>query len=137
MRYSRIFIVFVGLLFFSCSENPVKKPQNLLSEEVMVDILYDTALLQAADGHVPEKLTENNIRVNTFIYNKYKIDSTTYYQNHKYYAANLSKYTKMYKKVVSRLEKVQVKLDSLDGNNTIDFKKEDDVNREPDARLLD
>ena len=138
MRYVRVFIVLVGLLFFSCSENPVEKPKNLLSEEVMVDILYDTALLQAADGHVPEKLTNNKIRVNTFIYNKYKIDSATYYQNHKYYAADLSKYKKMYKKVVSKLENAQAKLDSLDGNNTtIDFKKEGVINREPDTRLLD
>lgn len=137
MRHIRIFIVFVGLLFFSCADSPVEKPKNLLSEEVMIDILYDTALLQAADGHVFEKLTSNKIRVNTFIYNKYKIDSATYYQNHKYYAANISKYKKMYKKVVSRLEDAQAKLDSLDGNNTIDFKKEDDVNRDPDTRLLD
>ena len=90
----------------------------------MIDILYDTALLQAADGYVHDKLTNNKIRVNTFIYNKYEIDSATYYQNHKYYAANISKYRKMYKKVVSRLETAQAKLDSLDGSNAIDFNEE-------------
>jgi|AntRauMFilla1563_2_1112583.scaffolds.fasta_scaffold01571_5 hypothetical protein len=113
MRYIKVFTILIGLLFFSCTENPVEKPNNLLSEEVMLDILYDTALLQAAEGYVPQKLTEGNIIVNTFIFNKYKIDSATYYQNHKYYAANLSKYKKMYRKVVARLENSQIKLDSL------------------------
>lgn len=126
MRYVRVFIVLVGLLFFSCDKNPVEKPKELLSEEVMIDILYDTALLQASNGqvNVQQSFTDNNIRVNTFIYNKYKIDSATYYQNHKYYAANLSKYKKMYEKVISRLETAQAKLDSLDGSNAIDFKEE-------------
>uniref|UniRef100_UPI00404A9B03 DUF4296 domain-containing protein n=1 Tax=Flavobacterium sp. TaxID=239 RepID=UPI00404A9B03 len=119
----RIFIFLVGLLLFSCTKKPVQKPENLLSEEVMVDILYDTLLLQAAEAQAYDKLTENKIRVNTFIYNKYKIDSATYYQNHKYYAANLSKFKKMYNEVTSRLENTKIKLDSLNSNNTMDFNK--------------
>jgi len=96
-----------SLILFSllaCNENPVSTPDNLLGEDVMVDILYDIALLQAADGYVPEKLASNNIKTNSFIYEKYKIDSLTYYQNHKYYAADVKLYKKMYKKVIDRIE---------------------------------
>jgi hypothetical protein len=89
---------------FACNDNPVQAPDKLLEEEVMVNILYDIALLQAAEGSVPGKLAANNIKVNTFIYNKYKIDSATYYQNHKYYAANPKQYKKMYKEVINRIE---------------------------------
>ncbi|WP_320816141.1 DUF4296 domain-containing protein [Flavobacterium sp.] len=99
-------ILYTIILFalFACNDNPVQTPKNLLDEEVMVDILYDIALLQAADGYVPEKLTANNIKINSFIYSKYKIDSVTYYQNHKYYAGNVRKYKKMYKEVISRID---------------------------------
>lgn len=98
-------IVYTIILFsfFACNENPVKSPDNLLDEEVMVDILYDIAILQAADGYVPEKLILSKIQTNSFIYDKYKIDSTTYYQNHKYYAADVKKYKKMYTKVIERI----------------------------------
>jgi hypothetical protein len=131
----RIFVVLFVVLFFSCTNGPVEKPKNLLSEEVMVDILYDTALLQATEVLAPINLTKNNIRITTFIYNKYKIDSITYYQNHKYYAANLKQYKKMYSKVISRLEKEQAKLDSLDIKNKNDFR--DDVIKNTSPDLLD
>jgi histidinol phosphatase-like PHP family hydrolase len=109
----KIFYTLILFALFSCNENPVETPDNLLDEEVMVDILYDIALLQAADGYVPEKLAINNIKVNTFIYSKYNIDSVTYYQNHKYYAADVKEYKKMYKEVISRIES---KTKELEGN---------------------
>lgn len=99
-------VLYIIILFslLSCNENPVETPDSLLDEEVMVDILYDIALLQAAEGYVPEKLNSSSIKVNSFIYEKYKIDSITYYQNHKYYAADVKKYKKMYKEVIDRIE---------------------------------
>ena len=98
MRKTLWLLILFSLL--ACNENPISTPDNLLGEDVMVDILYDIALLQAADGYVPEKLASNNIKTNSFIYEKYKIDSLTYYQNHKYYAADVKLYKKMYKKVI-------------------------------------
>lgn len=99
-------VLYIIILFslLSCNENPVETPDSLLDEEIMIDILYDIALLQAAEGYVPEKLNSSNIKVNSFIYDKYKIDSITYYQNHKYYAADVKKYKKMYKEVIDRIE---------------------------------
>ena len=51
-------------MLFSCSKNPAPKPDNLLDEEVMVDIIFDIAILQAADGNMPYKLAEANINAN-------------------------------------------------------------------------
>lgn len=107
-------ILYIILLFslFACNTSPVAKPDNLLDEDVMVDILYDVAVLQAIEAHMPEKLTSNNIHTNSFIYNKYKIDSATYYQNHKYYASNVRKYKKMYTELISRIDNKTKELDS-------------------------
>jgi len=117
----KILYVFIIISLFSCNDNPVQVPEKLLDEDVMVDILYDIALLQAADGYVPEKLASNNIKTNSFIYEKYKIDSLTYYQNHKYYAADIVLYKKMYKKVIDRIEQKTKDLEKVDtGNEELD-----------------
>ncbi|MFM7895767.1 MAG: DUF4296 domain-containing protein, partial [Flavobacterium sp.] len=98
------FYVFFALVVVSCSKNPVPKPDNLLDEETMVDIIYDVSILQATDGSMPQKLTESNIKMDQYIFEKYKIDSVTYRQNQLYYAGNARKYKKIYKKVLERLE---------------------------------
>lgn len=100
----KIFYTIILFSLFSCNDNPVSTPDNLLGEEVMVDILYDIAILQAAEGYVPEELNSKNIKVDSFIYDKYEIDSITYYQNHKYYAADVKKYKKMYTEVIDRID---------------------------------
>jgi hypothetical protein len=40
-----------------------------------------------------------------YIFEKYKIDSITYRENQRYYAADARKYKKIYKKVIERFEK--------------------------------
>lgn len=106
-------IVLFLLICISCNESPVPKPENLLEEEVMVDILFDTAILQASEAFMPQKLTENDIRIKNYIYLKYEIDSVTYYQNQRYYASDFKKYKRMYKKVADRLENLKTETDTL------------------------
>ena len=101
----QLLFLFLSLFVFSCSKNPAPKPDNLLDEEVMVDIIYDISILQATDGSMPHKLTEYTIEMDEYIFEKYKIDSVTYRQNQRYYAADARKYKKIYKKVIERLDK--------------------------------
>lgn len=112
----QLLFLFVALFVASCSKNPVPKPDNLLDEETMVDIIYDISILQATDGSMPNKLIENNIKMDQYIFDKYKIDSITYRQNQLYYAGDARKYKKLYKKVLERLEG-ENKADSLNSNN--------------------
>ena len=57
-----------AIWLLSCSNNPVPKPDNLLDEEVMTNILFDIAILQAADGSMPLRLSEKQINSSTYIY---------------------------------------------------------------------
>ncbi|VXB25606.1 conserved hypothetical protein [Flavobacterium sp. 9AF] len=107
------FFLFALVVLFSCNERPVPKPDKLLDEETMLNILYDTALLQAAEAYMPNKLTENKIRIKNYIYLKYNIDSTTYYQNQRYYAADIKNYHKMFQKVSERIDQSKVEIDTL------------------------
>ncbi|MEL1246741.1 DUF4296 domain-containing protein [Flavobacterium helocola] len=101
----QVLFLFVSLFVLSCSKNPVPKPDNLLDEEVMVNIIYDISILQATDGSMSYKLTDHNIKMDQYIFEKYKIDSITYRENQRYYAADARKYKKIYKKVIERFEK--------------------------------
>lgn len=109
----RKFIFLIVLIAISCNESPVPEPDNLLEEDVMIDILFDTALLQASEAYMPQKLTDNKIRIKNYIYSKYEIDSATYYQNQRYYASDFKRYKRMYKKVSEKLEKLKTETDTL------------------------
>lgn len=118
----RKFIFLIVLIAISCNESPVPEPDNLLEEDVMIDILFDTALLQASEAYMPQKLTDNKIRIKNYIYSKYEIDSATYYQNQRYYASDFKRYKRMYKKVSEKLEKLKIETDTL-----VSREKENDV----------
>lgn len=109
----KFLVLVMSLVLSSCSKNPVPKPDPLLDDEVMTNILFDIAILQTAEGSMPYRLAENNIKVNTFIYDKYKIDSLTYYQNQKYYAADSKKYKQMFQEVLDRLDRIKEAADTI------------------------
>ena len=100
----QVLFLFVSLFVLSCSKNPVPKPDNLLDEEVMVNIIYDITILQATDGSMSYKLSDHNIKMDQYIFEKYKIDSITYRENQRYYAADARKYKKIYIEVLGRFE---------------------------------
>jgi hypothetical protein len=108
----KLVLVFCAVWLLSCSNNPVPKPDNLLDEEVMTNILFDIAILQAADGSMPLRLSEKQINSSTYIYKKYAIDSLTFHQNQRYYAADVKQYKKMYQEVLDRLDE-EVAADSI------------------------
>mgnify|MGYP000099389691 CR=1 FL=1 len=108
------FVFFLSLvLLLSCNENAVPKPDNLLSQEKMEDILFDLTVLQAADTGMPQVLNDNNIDVNNYIYKKYKIDSTIFYQNHKYYASDIKNFKRIYTHISDRLNAIKNEVDTL------------------------
>ncbi len=102
----KVIYLCVVFTFFACSNNPVQKPENLLDEETMENIIFDITVLQATKANSPEVLQTNNIDTKDFIYKKYKIDSATYHQNNRYYAGDVRNHKHMHKRVLARLEEL-------------------------------
>lgn len=93
------------VLLASCSNSiEVEKPENLIEEETMENILYDLALLQALKGHSPKEMKKNGVDAKTYIYQKYKIDSLQFVKSNRYYSADVQNYMTMFGKVIERLE---------------------------------
>jgi hypothetical protein len=108
----KCFLITLAIVTISCADNPVPKPEKLLDVEEMENILYDVSILQATETHTSN--TESvNINISEFIYKKYAIDSTVFFQNQKYYSANIRKYNKMYENVLDRIQIQKNEIDTL------------------------
>ena len=104
MKKGVLFFILISLIF-SCKEEFVKKPENLIEKEIMVDVMYDLALLEAIKYQSPNALQSHKINPDEYIYKKYKIDNTQFVQSNMYYASDYKEYKKMYDQINSRLEK--------------------------------
>ena len=102
---NRIVFFLVSVMLFSCGSDTVKKPERLLSEDEMSNVLYDITMLQALRSSQPQVLYNNDIKPKEYIYKKYKIDSLTFAQNNAWYTADMEKYEKIQKKVTDRIKK--------------------------------
>lgn len=106
----KIFCLVVSVIVLvSCGQSYVaEKPDNLIEEDRMVNMLYDLSLLQASYSVID--LHEKKIDGKEFLKSKYGIDSLTFAKSHKYYASQPEKYQKMQKQIVERLEAEKLKL---------------------------
>ncbi|SHI45782.1 DUF4296 domain-containing protein [Flavobacterium terrae] len=115
-----LLISFIFLLGSCTVKNEIQKPEKLIEKEVMENILYDLALLQALKGYNPQELKKNSINPKSYIYQKYKIDSMQFIENNKYYSSKIEEYKLMYEHIISRIEK-EKKI--VDAQTTKDFNK--------------
>lgn len=107
----KLFALFLLLTtLISCQNSAISKPDNLLDEEVMVNIMYDIYILEALKSQKAFVLEENKINANTYIYKKYKIDSLQFALSDRFYASDLDKYKEIFEKVNRRIEE---KMESL------------------------
>lgn len=98
----------------SCQKDSIEKPDNLIPEEKMVDIIYDLSILQAMRNSNQKFLDSNDVNAATYIYKKYKIDSLQFAKSNQYYAAeNIKKYEKMYQSVNEKLIADKAAVDTL------------------------
>lgn len=117
-----ICLIALSVLLVSCKEKPVEKPEKLIDKEMMEDILYDLAILQASVNY-KTKIISNSIDVNTYIYEKYEIDSITLVQNQRFYASDVKAFKKMYKNISERIKTEEDLADSLSKKENKELKK--------------
>lgn len=115
-------LVSLIFLFTSCTvKNEIQKPEKLIEKDVMENILYDLALLQALKGYSPQELQKNHVNPKSYIYQKYKIDSLQFVENNKYYSSDIEKYKLMYDRIIKRIE---TEKKTVDTEINKDFKKQ-------------
>jgi hypothetical protein len=98
----KIILLVALIVLVSCNNSLIEKPDNLIDEDQMVDIIYDISLLDAMKN---QNSAQISYPTNTeLLKNKYKVDSLTFAKSSQYYASDYKKYKKMYEEVKQRLE---------------------------------
>lgn len=111
-KYFLFLVVFSFLA--SCQSDTVEKPDNLIPEDKMADIIYDLSILQAMRNSNQSVLDSNSVNPNTYIYKKYKIDSLQFAKSNQYYATkSIKKYDQLYQSVNDRIVKNKAAVDTL------------------------
>jgi hypothetical protein len=99
------FLILTISALFSCGEEVIEKPINLIPKEKMIDILYDLAIINAAKSSGPKVMDNMNFEPMEYIYNKYEIDSIQFVTSDLYYASIPLEYEDIYKNLENRITK--------------------------------
>ncbi|MEZ4797218.1 MAG: DUF4296 domain-containing protein [Flavobacteriaceae bacterium] len=122
--------ILIILLIVSCageSKKSIKKPDNLITKDKMVDIIYDMSLVSAAKGINRKLVEQEGVHPEKYIYEKYGIDSLQFAKSNEYYTFNLDTYEEIYKRVKAKLEKDKKHYTDL---AQIEDKERDSINKE-------
>ena len=103
MRKIILFLA-IAIAFVSCKEEIVPKPERLIAQDVMVDIMYDLTILEAIKNQNPASLDTFKINSRAYIFKKYRIDSIQYAKSNIYYASDYNEYKSMFEQITKRLE---------------------------------
>ena len=126
-------IVCLTLLILGCENNKInkpEKPENLISKKVMVDVLYDMALISSAKGSDRRILEKKGIVPQDYIYSKYNIDSLQFVASNNYYSHDIDLYEQLYIQVKSKLEK-----DKEEFNEVLRIEEEEEAIKDSIAKI--
>ena len=116
----KIIILLFLITFFSCINKEKNVPQNLMSEDQMVNFLFDINIINSSRAfRNRSELNYYNIK-DSLLFKKHKIDSIIFSESNFYYASN----PKLYLKIYSKLEtKLNILKDSLSKELEVHTKK--------------
>ncbi|SNR53432.1 DUF4296 domain-containing protein [Lutibacter flavus] len=98
------YILFIAVFFMNCTSNTIlKKPDNLIPKDQMVDVLTDLFLAINAETTKNIQL-ERKVNYYPLIFEKYGIDSTRFKESNYYYTSRVDDYDEILDKIESRLK---------------------------------
>ncbi|WP_321368826.1 DUF4296 domain-containing protein [uncultured Draconibacterium sp.] len=106
-----LLILFVAVFAFTaCEDEIMTKPEHLIKEKKMINMLVDVHLADAAFNHFRYDSAMLNNRTENFYYSvldKYEVPDSVFEQSLVYYASFPKDFEKMYRKVMSRLSEME------------------------------
>ena len=109
-----ILLLSLTATFVACQNiEKSEKPENLIPEDKMVDIITEISLLQSARNFSKRIFESTGIQGQEYIFKKYNIDSLQFKRSNDYYADNYEIYQRIYDSVKQGFERLKVKLDTL------------------------
>ncbi|MCM8568708.1 DUF4296 domain-containing protein [Gramella jeungdoensis] len=120
-------LLFLMVFSVSCQDlKKTRKPDDLIPESKMIDVLTEISILQAARNYNKFKLEETGIKPDQYIYEKFDIDSLQFERSSNYYAEQYTQYERIYDSVKARIQRMKTRLDSL---RDLEIKREDSIKK--------
>lgn len=91
----------------------MSKPDDLIPEDKMVDVLTELSLLHGARSYNKNQMEEKGIDPYPYLVEKYGIDSVQLVKSNEYYAQNYKQYKRIYDSVKVKLENLVAEYDSI------------------------
>lgn len=99
----QLFYLLLFTVIFSCREEKIKKPKDLIEKDKMIDLILDMKIADKAKS-ISNKNKKKNLNYMGLIYEKYHIDSTQFKESNDYYTEHLESYQEIYETVQKRLK---------------------------------
>ena len=109
-----LFLLIFTIVFSACQNvEKTERPDNLIAEDKMVEILTEISIMTSARNFNKRKFEATGIEPEEYIYEKFGIDSLQFEQSNAFYAENYTQYENIYLQVKENLQGMKVKLDSI------------------------
>ncbi len=112
-KYIQIALFLLVIAVAGCEEPIMPKPENLIKEDQMIDMLVDIHLAEATYAKFRyDSIMQNNSSVNFYysVLNKYQVPDSVFEQSYVYYASVPKDFEKMYRKVMNKLSEREQEL---------------------------
>ena len=107
-------LIFFIMLVFSCQDPAlIEKPENLLDELTMENIIYEAIMMDVMSTFKPKNKKFIDIIGSPYLFLKYNIDSLQLARSNEYYTKNPKVMSKIYKKVLMRMERNKDSIDNI------------------------
>jgi hypothetical protein len=88
-------------------------PTDLISQDIMVDILTDVYISNASRNVNNKLIRKRNLHLDSIIYNKYEVDSLQFVLSNAYYSSDLKIYGNLLSLAKDRLVLLKKEKDSI------------------------
>ena len=119
----KVKILILVIFIISCNKEFVEKPNNLIPEDEMVNILFDIAILKSHQSLSVSTNDKDEVIdfPEDYVFKKYEIDSLQLSQSNIYYASKPEQHIRIFTKVFDRInsekELIIKEKDSLSSKN--------------------
>jgi len=94
-----------------CDEPPVERPENLIGEEKMIDMLVDIHLAEAAffSQRTRDSLVEKSSSADFYysVLQKYEVPDSVFEKSFVFYASQPRDFEKMYRQVMNQINEME------------------------------
>jgi hypothetical protein len=109
----QIILFFLMCVFFLSCESPKQveqvesKPEWVIEEEKMIDVIIDLRIVDAATYINTNLPPRNKVKDWEFVMNKHQIVDSIFTKSHDYYAGHPKVLSSIYEKVIDKLSEMQ------------------------------